>query len=199
MSCSCSGPSWCTRRRGVHRAAGPVAGGAARVGARRDRARRPRVPEHPGRHRRGGRPARGDGGLRRGADRQSPDGHAGPDRRRGVPAVVGRAAVRGADAGRVPPGLQPGAAELPGHPDADRDGARQAHRRALPAVRGLLRDHQQHAAVRRVGRGGDQLRRLHHPRLGRVRRADPVRAVPLPVRHPRVGQRRLQGPHARPA
>ena len=69
-----------------------------------------------------------DGGVRRGPDRQSPDGHAGSDRRRGVPAVVGGAALRGAVAGRVQPGLSPGAAELPGHADPDRDGARHAQR-----------------------------------------------------------------------
>ena len=83
---------------------------------------------YPGGYRRCRRPARGDGSVRRGAGGQSPDGHAGSDRRRGVPAVVGGAAVRGAVAGWFQPGLRPGAAELPGHADPDRDGARYAQR-----------------------------------------------------------------------
>ena len=72
------------------------------------------------------------------------------------------------------PAYNPEPLVFPAQPDPSRDGARPPQGRALPAVRGLLRDHEQHAAVRRVGGGGDQRRELDHPGHCRLRCADPA-------------------------
>ena len=72
-------------------------------------------------------------------------------------------------------------------------------RPAVPALRGLLRGHDQHVPVRRRRRGDHQRRQLQHPGHPALRRADPVPAVPLPVRHPRLGAGALQEPQPRRA
>ena len=95
------------------------------------------------------------------------------------------------------PGFSPSPLVFPVQPDPHRHDPRDTVRHALPALRGLLRAHHEHAAVRRLDRGRDQSRPIQHPGPAQLRHADPAPAVPLHVRHPRLGERALQEPQPR--